>query len=353
MDGVQVIVQPGTGYELLLSVLNVADRTARGRLDDALLWRKRIDAVDGGALRQDIERINREPFINMVGFVHANTEVPTAAAALAAIDAAPARDVALGIVGYHRRAMRLVTPPQVIRDAIDGNAGAIREFRRTSYPDLRYWQASLRHLLGRPAEELKAEFQAVLDRWYRGGFAEHEAAIASAQADDAVRVGELVATMELDAVLERISPGINFAREVGQSRVVLVPDVVIRPSNVDADHGQTILVSYPVDADSGDPTTPPDRLVRLANALADPIRLRAMRELRDGPLSVTELAERLAIPRTSLTHHVRILTYAGLVTLSVDDGSWGQLELRDHAIADLVPLAERYILGRDRRPRSP
>jgi hypothetical protein len=37
------------------------------------------------------------------------------------------------------------------------------------------------------------------------------------------------------------------------------------------------------------------------------------------------------------------------VTLSVDDGSWGQLELRDRAIADLVPLAERYILGRDRK----
>ncbi|HZC33073.1 MAG TPA: metalloregulator ArsR/SmtB family transcription factor [Candidatus Bathyarchaeia archaeon] len=188
-------------------MLNVADRTARGRFDDALLWRKRIDAVDGGALRQDMERINREPFINMVGFVHAHTEDPTAAAALAAIDAAPARDV--------------------------------------------------------------------------------------------------------------------------------------------------VLVSYPVDADTDDPTTPPDQLVRLANALADPIRLRAMRELRDGPLSVTELAERLAVPRTSLTHHVRILTYAGLVTLSVDDGSWGQLELRDRAIADLVPLAERYILGRDRRPRSP
>jgi len=350
MDAVQVIVQPGTGYALLLSALSVADRTARGRLDDALLWRKRIDAVDGGALRQELERFNREPFINMVGFVHANTDEPTAEAALAAMEAAPSRDIVLGLVGYHRRAMRLVTPPPVIRAAVDGEAGAIREFRRTSFPDLRYWQASLRHLLGRPADDVKAEFYQVMGRWHRGGFADHEPAIAKAQADDAVRVGELVASMELDAVLERISPGINFAREVGQSRVVLVPDVVIRPSNVVTDHGQTILISYPIDTDAGDPTTPPDRLVRLANALADPIRLRAMRELREGPLSVSELAERMGMPRTSLTHHVRILTYAGLVTLSVDDASWGQLELRDHAIGDLVPMAERYVLGRDRRP---
>jgi DNA-binding transcriptional ArsR family regulator len=348
MDGVQVLVQPGTGYELLLSAMNVADRTARGRLDDAVLWRKRIDAVDGGALRADFERIGREPFINLLGFVHAQTEEPTAANALAAFASAPARDVVLALVGYHRRAMRLVTPTAVIRDAIDGDPLAVREFRRTSMPDLRYWQASLRHLLGRPAEEVRDELVEVMTRWHERGFAEFEPGIARAQATDAARVGELVSTLELDAVLERISPGINFARELGQSRVVLVPDMVVRPSSVITDHGATILIGYPLETDAGDPRVPPDRLIRVANALAVPIRLRAMRELAAGPTTVTELAERLGVPRTSLTHHVRILTYAGLVSLSVDDATWGQLELRDHAVADLVDLTDRYVRGTSR-----
>jgi DNA-binding transcriptional ArsR family regulator len=348
MEGVHVLVQPGTGYELLLSAINVADRTARGRLDDATLWRKRIEAVDGGALRADFEKIGREPFINLLGFVHAQTEEPSVTNALAAFADAPARDVVLALVGYHRRAMRLVTPTAVMRDAIDGDPDAIREFRRTSMPDLRYWQATLRHVLGRPADEVRAELVDVMTRWYRGGFAELEPAIARAQAADAVRVGELVSTLELDAVLERVSPGINFARELGQSRVVLVPDTVVRPSSVISDHGSTILIGYPVETDTGDPRVPPDRLIRLANALADPIRLRAMRELASGPTTVTELAERLGVPRTSLTHHVRILTYAGLVTLSVDDATWGQLELRDHAVGDLVDLTERYVRGRSR-----
>ena len=55
---------------------------------------------------------------------------------------------------------------------------------------------------------------------------------------NAVAVRELVAAMELDAVLERIAPGINFAREFGQSLVVLVPDLILRPGFVIEDHGR-------------------------------------------------------------------------------------------------------------------
>lgn len=60
---------------------------------------------------------------------------------------------------------------------------------------------------------------------------------------------------------------------------------------------------------------------------------------------MTDLAERLGVPPTSLLHHVRILMYAGLVVLSVDDAQWGRLELRDEALAQISPLAERYVLG--------
>lgn len=344
MDSVRVLVEPGTGYELLLSAMIVAERQAGRSLDDAAVWRKRAEAA-GPDVANGIRRIGREPFINLLGFVHAATEQPTAAAALTALAAAPERDVLLALVGYHRRAMRLVTPPAVIRAAVDGDEDARREFRRTSFPELRYWQASLRHLLDRSATETRAEVVEVMRAWYERGFAEQEASIRNAQERDAAVVRDLVATMELDAVLERIAPGINFAREVGQSLVVLVPDLVLRPGYVIDDHGPTLLIAYPAGASGADPTVPPEQLVRLGKALGDPLRLRAMRELRDGPLTLTDLAERLGVPRTSLQHHVRILMYAGLVVLSVDDAQWGRLELRGETLAQISPLAERYVLG--------
>lgn len=344
MDSTRVIVEPGTGYELLLSGMIVAARQATRSLDDATEWRRRAEAA-GPDVIDGIRRIGREPFINLLGFVHAMTDERTANTALTALADASARDVLLALVGYHRRAMRLVTPPAVIRAAVDGDQDARREFRRTSFPDLRYWQASLRYLLSGPSAEIRHEVVGILRAWYERGFSDHEPAIRDAQAADAPAVRELVAAMELDAVLERIAPGITFAREVGQSLVVLIPDVVIRPGYVIGDHGPTLLIAYPAGSSGADPAVPPDPLVRLGKALGDPLRLRALRELRDGPLTLTDLAERLGVPRTSLQHHVRILTYAGLVVLSVDDAQWGRLELREDALAQVSRLAERYVLG--------
>lgn len=280
-----------------------------------------------------------------MGFIHAQTEEPTARAALAALRDAPARELVLALVGYHRRAMRLVTPPATIRAAVDGDADARREFRRTSFPELRYWQSSLRYCLSEPAEAIRDAAVATLEAWHARVFAEHEEGLATAQATDAAVVRELVSAMELDAVLERIAPGINFAREVGQSLVVLVPDLVMRPGYVITDHGSTLLIAYPAGASGADPAAPPEPLVRLGKALGDPLRLRALRELRHGPLTLTDLAERLGVPRTSLQHHIRILGFAGLVSLSVDDAQWGRLELREDALAQVSSLAERYILG--------
>jgi len=344
MDSVRVVVEPGTGYELLLSAMIVAERQAARSLDDAFAWRHRAETA-GSDVLDGIRRIGREPFINLLGFVHALTERPSAEAAIAALAETPDRDVVLALVGYHRRAMRLVTPPATIRAAVDGDTAARREFRRTSFPELRYWQASLRHLLAAPPANVRAEVVGILRAWYERGFAEHEAGIRAAQDADAAVVRELVTAMELDAVLERIAPGITFAREVGQTLVVLVPDVILRPGYVIEDHGPTLLIAYPAGATGSDPTVPPDPLVRLGKALGDPLRLRALRELRDEPLSLTDLAERLGVPRTSLQHHVRILMYAGLVVLSVDDAQWGRLELREEALARVSRLAELYVLG--------
>ena len=345
-ERLHVIVQPGTGYELLISCLTIADRAALRRFDDAATWREEAEAIEDGAVARTIRQIGREPFINLLGLAHTLTEVPTATATLAAIEDADPRELVLAMVGYYRRTMRLATAPAVIRAAIDGDGGAQKEFRRTSYPETRHWQASLAHLLGAPVEQLRDDLVAALRAWYAGAFEAHEARIAELQDDDAGVVRELVGSMELDAVLERVAPGITFAREVGQTLLVLVPDAVIRPAIIVTDHASAMLVVYPAGSQVEDPTTPPERLVRVAKALADGLRLRALRELRDGPMTVTDLAGRLGVPRTSLHHHVQILLDAGLLTLSVDDARWGHLELRPEALNDVSRMAEHFVLGR-------
>ena len=65
----------------------------------------------------------------------------------------------------------------------------------------------------------------------------------------------------------------------------------------------------------------PQRCAELLGALADPQRLCIVRCLRDGPLNVSELTNRLNvdlapeedIPLVNVSHHLSVLRHAGLV----------------------------------------
>jgi DNA-binding transcriptional ArsR family regulator/AcrR family transcriptional regulator len=339
-----IVVQPGTGYDLLLSGPLIADRSTDQRITGAAEIRRLAVSTDGGALVHSFEKIGRDPFISLLGFAHARTESPTAANVVTALREADAIDVVLTMVGYYRRAYRVATPPNVIREAVDGDREAIRELLRTSYPGVGHWQASLRNAIGRDPGEVRDELVAALTAWLDGGFAKLETEIEAAQRADAERVRELVATRDLDDILQQISPGITFAREVGQSLVILAPSVLIHPSWAMTDFGSNLVIVYPAVPGRVRAGEPPARLVLLAKALGDELRLRALRELSGGPLSASELARRLGVPRTSLQHHIAILVNAGIARVATDDAAWGRLQLRPEAIAELAAMADGWIL---------
>jgi DNA-binding transcriptional ArsR family regulator len=354
VQSIPVLVQPGTGYDLLLSGPCIADRSTERRIAAAADIRRRAEAIGDGSVARTIGRIGRDPFINLIGFAHAKTEQPAAAAVIEALRSTDAHEVLLTMVGYFRRAYRLSTPPDVIRDAAGGDKAAIREFQQSSYPHVAHWQATLRNLLGRDPVEVRDELADALAAWHAEAFAEMEPAIEAAQRADAERVTALAAVRDLDDVLTSLIPGITFARELGQSLAVLTPSTIIRPGWAMTDFGQTLVIAYPSEPTRLSPSEPPPRLVLIAKALGDEVRVRALRELRAGPMSGSELARRLGVPRTSLQHHLGILVTAGLARLATDDARWGQLELRPEALDELATLAGEWILaGDDLPPRPP
>jgi DNA-binding transcriptional ArsR family regulator len=156
------------------------------------------------------------------------------------------------------------------------------------------------------------------------------------------RVRKLVATRDLDAVLSDIVAGITFTREVGQEVVVLTSSVVVRPGWALADYGPALVICYPAAFKTAGEEDTDARLVVLAKALGDELRLQALRELRDGPMMPSELARRLGIPRTSIHHHLQILTNAGLVRTPVDDARWSTVELRPEGLMELSRLASDF-----------
>lgn len=66
------------------------------------------------------------------------------------------------------------------------------------------------------------------------------------------------------------------------------------------------------------------RPAAVLKVLADPNRLRIFAELMRGDTCNCELVERLGIPANLLSHHLKVLSEAGLVTARRDriDGRW-------------------------------
>ena len=58
----------------------------------------------------------------------------------------------------------------------------------------------------------------------------------------------------------------------------------------------------------------PDRCSQLLKALADPERLKIVQALRHGPACVSQVAEQLHGIVANVSHHLRVLRKAGLLT---------------------------------------
>lgn len=81
-----------------------------------------------------------------------------------------------------------------------------------------------------------------------------------------------------------------------------------------------------------------DRLhASVCKGLADPKRLLIIDALRDGPLSVSEICERLDLPQSNVSQHLAILRDKGLVT-SQRDGQFVIYSLATMKIIEAMDL---------------
>ena len=96
-------------------------------------------------------------------------------------------------------------------------------------------------------------------------------------------------------------------------------------------------------------------LAQSLKSLSDPTRLRVFDMLMEGVQCNCEIAERLDLSLSLISHHVRILREAGLVRgeRDPDDARWIYYSVDQEALAELGD-AIRHLLDVDRiQPRQP
>ncbi len=257
--------------------------------------------------------------------------------------AMPPDELRATLLGVHDGILARSVPSGLLAAAADGDADALRRVRRLTARQGVAWQTALRQLVEGDAAAVRDELVRLLGAW-RTAFAmvgELPAPeLRTAEAARATTLLELgdpatVAATLLGDMPLRIGP---------ETRVVLlVPSVVVRPFTFYVEHGGRMVFIYPVPATDAEPMPGRTRLVDMARALGDPMRVDLLADLRGGEWTLRELMERTGWPRSTLRHHLDLLVDAGLARRT--PGYAGRYALREEGAIDLADLVRRFAVG--------
>ena len=340
-----VAVSPA--YEMLLSILvTFEDRDADTRdIGDEWVADARARAGDELVARiRSIAADNTDTFTHLMGLVHDTPSPRSVDAFLDHLRETDADEIRLHLVQFYTREIRRQTPPAVIRAAIGGDVGARAEFLRTSFPEWPDWAAYVSHILDADSETFKSELIDVLTLWTERVWKPESVTIMPIIERDADAKRELQRDLPLDRFVTTATNGVEFSPRPGIDRLVLIPSFVNRPLVTYYEFGDTMLIAYPVadESVSAESDAPPLRLVRLSKALGDEKRLRILRALADGEMTLMELADMFGVAKTTMHHHMIILRSAGLISASVGKKAY---RLRQEAVPDVGALLSGYLVA--------
>jgi DNA-binding transcriptional ArsR family regulator len=162
---------------------------------------------------------------------------------------------------------------------------------------------------------LASEYAVVLDAWNEQYFSQLDPSILHQLEREADMARERQGTMSTETLIESLTGGLCFAlAEHGAPKlVVLVPQYHLAPLNGHMLFRDVRFVEYPADVAPRQADMPSRQLVRATQALSEETRLCILRLIARGPERFGDIAAALALPKSTLHHHLVILRAAGLV----------------------------------------
>jgi len=91
-----------------------------------------------------------------------------------------------------------------------------------------------------------------------------------------------------------------------------------------------------------------ETLARFFHGLSDPIRVRILEYLLDGPKTAGEIVRHIGRPQSSVAAHVTCLRFCGYVE-ALREGRHVRYELIDPHVRQILRLAEGYLVANSER----
>lgn len=346
-----VRVVSGPAFELIAELAAFTSGPARASLESGKQWIREVRALAGPELIRRVEGWGISLFAELVSLA-LDAGPPYEPARLVqhlrATRPAALRRRLLGAESVPNRAM---VSDGAFERALAGDARARAEVRRALGADTASRRSVDRLLTAAPAS-VREDLASIVEAWaVRVLPAFWDRAATLIERDVEPKEGLLHVTGPRDA-LRVFTNGVDVDPSDWATEVVVVPTVAMRPFIVPMETGERLILLCSVADESFDidPSAPPRRLVQVATALGDELRLRILHELARGEASATELAERLGMDRTSLHHHLGILRSAGLVAVKAQGVHSWRYSLRADSVAGAGAALAGY-LGTE-RPRA-
>lgn len=190
-------------------------------------------------------------------------------------------------------------------------------------------------------------FSQALQAYHHAFFAEEEERIRPHLKAAVREAQEKADRYSFDRLIESLSRGLRFGMELDIDRLTLIPSYWITPLIVYREMSNRqglFLYGGRPDEESlvpGDPV--PETMLRTLKMLADPTRLRILRYLSRKTMAPSELARRLRLRASTVTHHLNALRLAGLVYLTLEEKNHKRYATREEAIAKTFSTLQAFM----------
>jgi DNA-binding transcriptional ArsR family regulator len=211
-------------------------------------------------------------------------------------------------------------PTEQVEGVLAGDTEALRRLQATveegrAHPELAA-------LLSRPPAEYRDLLVDVIERFDRQVFADLvDEAMGAIDRDVAHRRQQLEDGADAADVVLEATNGFELVDDPTLRRIVLLPSYWCRPWLVLGRLGDTEMLSSPVAEQFVvlPSEAPPPSLVKLFKALGDEGRLKLLRRMSTGPVTLADAVDELGVAKATAHHHLSILRQAGLVSLRDED----------------------------------
>lgn len=271
-------------------------------------------------------------------------DAPTFLAALAARDPV---DLRARLLGSRDRSVARRLPAGTIEAASAGGADAADRMRRAAVRERPDWQIAIRQLLADDPAATRDELVRLLRAWRAAAFGAWHVTAAPHLAGQVAGARSLVADAgDPIAAAELLLGDTPLAGEAGARTIVLAPSLIVRPFTYVLDESDRLSFIYPAALPAGgDAVELNGRVLAVARALGDEMRLQLVARLRNREATLRELMGETGWPRSTLRHHLGHLVAAGIVAGSGAAGGT-RYRLRETALPDLAELLRRFLDGR-------